>query len=155
VKAGIDVGPMRCAGDLCCARRSGLARFQQIRGEWWGFARANALAFRRAHASTEDASWTNQSKRETGEIQLAVRHSRASQLSRLIRDLRAPRNFRQHRPTHVVPSSAASTAQQTRGPASAEAARKLRLFKPGEIATRACTACADQGKIPMTSSRTR
>ena len=60
----------------------------------------------------------------------------------------------QHWPTHAVPSSAAWTAPQTRGPASAQAARKLRVFKPGEIATRACTACADQEKTPTTSSRT-
>ena len=40
-------------------------------------------------------------------------------------------------PTDARVSNALRTAQETRGPASAQAARKLRLFKHSEIAARA------------------
>ena len=96
----------------------------------------HAWVFGRAYASTEDVPWTNESKERR----------RVNENGNILETNLSPRGFRhcyvrcatqQHRPTHVVPSTAAWTARETRGPASAQAARKLRLFKHSEIATRA------------------
>ena len=95
---------------------------------------ANARVIHGQDVSTDDASWTNQSKRDVSN-QMKIIGRIISQL--LFACARALNTGRHHRTLHVVPSTAASTAQKTRAQASAQAARKLRLFKHSEIAARA------------------
>ena len=77
--------------------------------------------------------FTNERKRKPGVKKRVFWRSICAALA----CVRALRIRSEHRPTQVVPSTAAWTAQQTRAQASAQAARKLRLFKHSEIAARA------------------
>ena len=122
------------------AQRSGFtADSNQCQSWWLGLVKSMHGSFDGHDVSTEDASWTNQSKRDVSN-QMKKIGSHHLPILRGFACARALNTGRHHRTLHVVPSTAASTAQQTRAPASAQAARKLRLFKHSEIAARAVDA---------------